>query len=87
MKTLSRVPSSSSSNVVTDLFTLAKIGQSDNTAIRNNVLVRCSRDRVMPVGLEITEIVVPKQLQNKLLTVAHEYTTSGHLGVKKTIDT
>ena len=40
----------------------------------------------MPVGLKVTQIVVPKQLQGKLLTVAHEYPTSGHLGVKKSFD-
>src|SRR6218665_1948709 len=69
------------------LFTLAQIGQTNNAisyfAIRNDVLVRHSRDRVMPVGLEVTKIVIPKQLQGKLLRVAHEYPTSGHLGVKR----
>ena len=33
----------------------------------------------MPVGLEITQVVVPKQLHSKILTVAHEYRTSGRL--------
>ena len=74
-----------------ELFTSAKMGQSDNntasySAMRNYVLVRCNRDRVMHVGLETTRVVVPKQLQNKLLTVVHEYPISGHLRVKKTID-
>jgi len=40
----------------------------------------------MPVGLEITQAVVPKQFKSKLLTVAHEYSTSGYLGAKKTKD-
>src|SRR6218665_2082352 len=54
-------------------------------AMRND-LVRHCRDRVTPVGLEVTQIVFPKQLQGKLLTVAHKYSTSGHLGAKKTLD-
>src|SRR6218665_3044817 len=45
-----------------------------------------TRDRVVPVGLKVTQIVVPKQLHLKLLTVAREYPTSGHLGVKTTLD-
>jgi len=40
----------------------------------------------MPFGLEVTQVVVSKQLQSKLLTVAYKYPTSGHLGVKKTND-
>jgi len=40
----------------------------------------------MRVGPEVAQIVVPKQLQGKLLTVAQEYRTSGHLEVKKTLD-
>ena len=81
MKTLSRVPTSSSCNVGTDLLTgsLAQIGQSDNAAsyfaIRNVVLVSGSKDRIMPVGLAITQVVVPKQLRSKILTVAHEHLT------------
>ena len=47
------------------LFSLAQIGQTNNAvsyfAIRNDVLVRHSRDRVMPVGLEVTQIVVLKR--------------------------
>ena len=69
------------------LFSLAQIGHTNNDVsyfeIKNDVLVRHSRDRVVPVGLEVTQIVVPKQLNLKLLTVAHEYPTSGHLGVKR----
>src|SRR6218665_3957417 len=72
------------------LFSLAQIGHTNNDvsyfAIKNDVLVRHSRDRVVPVGLEVTQIVVPKQLHLRMLTVAHEYPTSGHLGVKKTLD-
>src|SRR6218665_2637204 len=72
------------------LFSLAQIGHTNNAvsyfAIKNDVLVRHSRDRVVPVGLEVTKIVVPKKLHVKLLTVAHEYPISGHLGVKKTFD-
>jgi len=52
------------------LFFLAQMGQTNNAvsyfAIRNDVLVRHSRNRVMPVGLEVTEIVVPRQLQECL---------------------
>src|SRR6218665_2841083 len=69
------------------LFSLAQIGHTNNAvsyfAIKNDVLVRHSRDRVVPVGLEVTQIMVPNQLHLKLLTVAHEYPTSGHLGVKR----
>ena len=36
--------------------------------------------------IAVTQIVVPKQLHLRMLTVAHEYPTSGHLGVKKTLD-
>src|SRR6218665_64126 len=72
------------------LFSLAQIGHTNNDvsyfAIKNDVLVRHLRDRVVPVGLEVTQIVVPKQLHLRMLTVAHEYPTSGHLGVKKTLD-
>ena len=68
------------------LFSLAQIGQTNNDvsyfAIKNDVLVRHLRDRVVPIGLEVTQIVVPKQLQGRLFTVAHKYSTSGHLGVK-----
>src|SRR6218665_137609 len=69
------------------LYLLAQIGQTNNavsySAIKNDVLVRHSMDRVVPVGLEVTQIVVSKQLQGRLFTVAHEYPTSGHLGVKR----
>src|SRR6218665_315379 len=72
------------------LFSLAQIGHTNNAvsyfAIKNDVLVRHSMGRVVPVGLEITQIVVPKQLHLKLLTVAHDYPTSGHLEVKKTLE-
>src|SRR6218665_2558514 len=72
------------------LFSLAQIGQTNNAvsyfAIRNDVLVRHSRDRVIPGGLEITQIIVPKQLLSKRLMVAHEYPSSGHLAVKKTLN-
>jgi len=54
--------------------------------MRNDVLVHHSRYRVKPVGLEVTQIVVPKQLQGKRLTVDHEYPTSGHLRVSKTLN-
>ena len=68
------------------LFSLAHIRETNNAvsyfAIRNDVLVRHSRYRFMHVGLEVTQIVVPKQFQGKLLTVAHEYQTSGHLRLK-----
>ena len=71
-------------------FYLAQIGQTNNAvnyfAIRNDVLVRHARDRVMPVDLEVTQIFVSKQSHGKLATVAHEYPTSGHMGVKKTLD-
>ena len=77
------------------LFSLAQIGQTNNAvsyfAIKNDVLVRHSRDRVVPVdrvvhvGIEVTQIVVPKQLQVNLLTIAHEYPNSGHLRVKKSL--
>src|SRR6218665_2460745 len=40
----------------------------------------------MRVGLEVTQIVVLKQLQIKLITVAHDYPTSGHLEVEMTLD-
>ena len=40
----------------------------------------------MPVGIEFTQIVVPKQLQGRLLTIAHDYPTRSHLGVKTTLD-
>ena len=43
-------------------LSLAQIGQTNNAvsyfAIRNDVLVRHSRDRGVPVGLEVTQIVV-----------------------------
>src|SRR6218665_3764588 len=72
------------------LYSLAQIGQTNNDvsyfAIKHDVLVRHSRDRVVPVGLEVTQIVVPKQLHLRMLTVAHEYPTSRHLGVKMTLD-
>src|SRR6218665_827797 len=35
--------------------------------LKNEVLVRCARNRIRPVGLEITQIVVPIVLRNKLL--------------------
>ena len=35
--------------------------------LRNEVLVRCARDQIRPAGLEITQIVVPIVLRNKLL--------------------
>ena len=51
------------------LFSLAQIGHTNNAvsyfSIKNDVLVRHSRDRVVPVGLEVTQIVVPKQLHPK----------------------
>jgi len=65
------------------LFSLAQIRQTNNAV--NDVLVRSSRGRVMPVDLVI-QIVFPKQLQGNLLTVAHEYPTSGHLGVNQGLE-
>jgi len=39
-----------------------------------------------PVGLEITQIVVPQHLRPTLLDTAHYLPASGHLGIKKTYD-
>ena len=48
------------------LFTLAKAINQDKSStfyeIRNDVLVRRNRDRISPVGLEVTQVVVPSTL-------------------------
>src|SRR6218665_284095 len=54
--------------------------------LRNEVLVRCAHDRIRPAGLEITQIVVPIVLRNKLLGLSHDLPSSAHLGVQKTKD-
>src|SRR6218665_2736107 len=53
---------------------------------RIDVLMRCSRDKFLPAGIEVTQIVVPHPLRAKLLHIAHDLPTSGHLGIKKTYD-
>ena len=72
------------------LFVLAKsphaITDVTYFEIRSDVLVRCSRDKFSPAGLEVTQIVVPQLLRAKLLHIAHDLPTSGHLGIKKTYD-
>ena len=53
------------------LFDLAKTEHNEMSVsfyeVQNNVLVRRARDRITPVGLEVTQIVVPRQLHDKLL--------------------
>lgn len=48
--------------------------------------MRCARDRISPVLLEVTQNVVSKLLQDKLLRNLLELPTSGHLGSRKTYD-
>ena len=72
------------------LFELAKADHSNNPTsyydLRNDVLIRCGKDRISPSGLETSQIVVPRQLHHKLLRVSHDIPTAGHLGVRKTYD-
>src|SRR6218665_1590490 len=56
------------------------------SVLRNEVLVRFARDRIRPAGLEITQILVPIVLRNKLLGLSHDLPSSAHLGVQKTKD-
>ena len=71
-------------------FELAKADHSNNSTsyfdLRNDVLIRRGKDRISPSGLEISQIVVPRQLHDKLLRVSHDIPTAGHLGVRKTYD-
>jgi len=71
-------------------FELAKADHSNNSSsyfdLRNDVLIRRGKDRISPSGLEISQIVVPRQLHDKLLRVSHDIPTAGHLGVRKTYD-
>jgi hypothetical protein len=73
-----------------DLMQLANVApdKSDRSfyAIQNDVLVRHWRDRFRPEGMEVTQVVVPVQLRQRLLKVAHDIPSSGHLGTQKTID-
>ena len=70
------------------LFALAKAGNQGKSStlyeIRNDVLARRSRDRI--VGLEVTQVVVPSALFDKLLRISHALPTSGHIGAQKTFD-
>src|SRR6218665_39459 len=54
--------------------------------VRNELLVRCARDRFRPASLEITQIVEPIVLRNKLLGLSHNLPSSPHLGVQTTKD-
>ena len=37
-------------------------------------------------GCEVKQLVVPNNLRQRVLNLAHESIMSGHLGVKKTLD-
>jgi len=51
--------------------------------LENHVLIRCTRDRSRPPGLEVTQIVVLVVLRHKLIGLAHDSSSSAHLGVQK----
>lgn len=55
-------------------------------AMVHGVLVRYWCDRAIPQGLGITQVVVPVQLRQKVLRVAHDIPAAGHLGTQKTLD-
>src|SRR5688572_13624668 len=54
--------------------------------VSKDVLVRHWKNKIVPDGIEVKQIVVPTALRNKLLQVAHDIPSSGHLGTQKTID-
>ena len=76
--------------LLSKLLDLAKAEQKDTSVcyyeVRNDVFVRCARDRISPVDLEVTQMVVPYQLHDKLLQISHDLPTSGHLGAQKTFN-
>ena len=49
--------------------------------MKNGILYRYCTDRE---GQEISQVVVPKGLKTKVMTMAHEAVMSGHQGIKKT---
>jgi hypothetical protein len=77
-------------NSLSLLMDLAKSGQNKDErsfySMQNDVLVRHWRDKFTPEGLEVKQVVVPARLRRKLLTVAHDIPSSGHLGTQKTTD-
>ena len=71
-------------NSLSLLLEMAKSGQHKGErsfySMHNDVLVRNWRDKFTPDGLEVRQVVVPAQLRRKLLNVAHDIPSSGHLG-------
>src|SRR5688572_22483292 len=69
------------------LFELAKLDSSMREQsyydVSNDVLVRHWRNKIVPDGIEVKQIVVPTALRNKLLQVAHDIPSSGHLGTDR----
>ena len=51
--------------------------------MKNVILYRCCRSFK---GCEISQVVIPKGLREKVMTMAHDAAMSGHQGQKKTED-
>src|ERR1043165_2030263 len=54
--------------------------------VRDGVLVRIWRNVVEPDGFGRTQVIVPISLRVKIIRIAHDVPSSGHLGTQKTLD-
>ena len=53
---------------------------------RDGVLIRVWRNVLEPDGFGRTQVLVPISLRSKIIHVAHDVPSSGHLGTQKTLD-
>ena len=78
-----------SDSSLTSLFDLARCPERTARSfyeVRDGVLVRIWRNVVEPDGFGRTQVIVPISLRVKIIRIAHDVPSSGHLGTQKTLD-
>nr|XP_006814463.1 PREDICTED: gypsy retrotransposon integrase-like protein 1-like [Saccoglossus kowalevskii] len=54
--------------------------------VYGGMLYRVYRDRSVPGGKTVCQVVVPKLLRTRVMEIAHDSIFGGHMGIKKTED-
>jgi len=72
------------------LFDLARgvkdLQSASRYSLHEGTLVRTWCNKMQPPDTSIMQIVVPTSLRQQLISVAHDQISSGHLGVRTTLD-
>nr|XP_006823822.1 PREDICTED: mucin-22-like [Saccoglossus kowalevskii] len=70
-----------STTSITEVTTLT-----ENGSIGNRILYRVYRNRSVPGGKTVRQVVVPKLLRTRVMEIAHDSIFGGHMGIKETED-